>query len=189
MISIIVTSVGHFDDHIAPLYESFAKHGEFEFILMMSDPNEIISRSELTNKALAMASGDWLMIMDNDVRCEGPFEFTMDPGKLYGMENQQGNIKWLDEWCMVIHRSLYEAIGGFDEQYLTSMACGGADYSIRAEAAGWEVELLEAPFVHLVAGTKLDSPIHEKTRQANHAYFQTKWSDDKWRFLDYRRSE
>lgn len=177
MISIIVTTVGHFENHIVPLYESFARHGEFEFILTMPSPKEIIDRSVVTNQALSIANGDWIMILDNDVRCEGPFGFIeeLDPSSLYGLAEQQGNLKWLDEWCMIIHRSLYEEIGGFDEKYLTSMACGGADFSIRASAAGWETKLIEAPFTHLYAGTKNDNPDHEKTRLGNHAYFRKKW--------------
>lgn len=177
MISIIVTSVGHFDDHIVPLYESFAKHGDFEFILMMSDPEKIISRSEMTNKALSVASGDWLMILDSDARCEGSLDFIedLDQSKIYGSDDQQPDKWWIDEWCMIIHRSLYECIGGFDEQYLTSMACGGADYSFRAEEAGWETELIKVPFKHLHARTKNDNPNHETTRLQNWKYFRMKW--------------
>lgn len=177
MISIVVTSVGHFDDHIVPLYQSLIFYSDFEFILMMDDPYCIRSRAYMTNKALESASGDWLIVLDNDVRCNGGFFFIeeLDPAFIYGAEMQQSNPKWLNEWCMIIPRKLYEQVGGFDTGFKTSMACGGADYCIRANRLGWETRIIDLPFVHLEAGTKNDNPNHEETRVGNHAYLREKW--------------
>ena len=182
MISIIVTSIGFFDEHIVPLYQSFSNYGDFEFILVLGDETRKKSRSELTNRGLAAATGDWLLVLDSDVRCEGDYSFIYElpDDHIYGIlihKMKMGrDIEWLDECGILIPRSLYEEIGGFDENFLTSMAFGGCDYSIRAKKAGWTVKHLDAPFVHLVARTKeAITENHWETRNANVKYICKKW--------------
>ena len=177
MISIIVTSVGHFEEHVVPLYKSFKAHGDFEFILSIANPGDIRSRAELTNGGLASATGDWLITMDNDIRCNGSFGFinNLDTKTLYGLKRLLFNDNWLCEQCIAIPRGLYEEIGGFDENFQTSMSFGGVDYCIRAMEAGYKTDELVAPFKHLAAATKLDNPEHERTRKENETYLKGKW--------------
>jgi len=182
MISIIVTSIGYFEDHIIPLYKSFSRYGDFEFILVLGDRASKKSRSELTNKGLAAATGDWLLVLDSDVRCEGDYNFIneLPDDHIYGTEihnmKMGRDIEWLNEPVLLIPRSLYEEIGGFDENFKTSMAFGGCDYSIRAKKAGWPVKYLDAPFVHLAANTSVKiTENHGETRNANLKYICEKW--------------
>ena len=182
MISIIVTSIGYFDEYIVPLYQSFSKHGDFEFVLVLGDEASKKSRSELLNNGLAAATGDWLLVLDSDVICEGDYSFIneLPDDYIYGTEihnmKMGRDIVWLNECVTLIPRSLYEEIGGFDENFKTSMAFGGCDYSIRAKKAGWPVRQLDAPFVHLIASTSLKiTENHQDMRNANLKYICEKW--------------
>ena len=182
MISVIVTSIGYFDEHIVPLYQSFSSYGDFEFILVLGDEASKKSRSELTNKGLAVATGDWLLVLDNDVRCEGDYSFIneLPDDRLYGPEihgmKMGRDVVWLNESIILIPRPLYEEIGGFDENFTTSMAFGGCDYCIRAKEAGWPVKHLVVPFVHLVASTCVEiSENYGESRNANLKYICEKW--------------
>jgi len=183
MISVIVTSIGY-SKHIEPLYHTLSGWGDFEFVFIAGDHLVRKSRAELTNIGLAAATGDWLLVLDDDVVCKGAYWETihsLDSNCVYGCEihpnKLEHDVRWLNEWCILIPRELYEKIGGFDENFKTSMAFGGADYCLRAQEAGYGVEPLDVDFRHLEAGTKMDiTPGHEATRVANLQYLKEKWN-------------
>jgi len=177
MISIVVTSVGYFGEHIVPLVSSFTRFGDPEIIISMTTK----SRAEATNGAMRAATGDWIMVLDNDVRCKGDYGFieSLDPHNIYGPDlhpNKLGQgVSWLNEWCIIIPREVYLTVGGFDEEFKASMPYGGADYCLRVQQQRGKVVQIDAPFIHLEAATKRDNPLHGDIYWENLCYLQKKW--------------
>ena len=154
MISVIVTTVGYYNEYVAPLIVSLEKYGSPE--ILVTDQKYIeTSRAYELNQGMSVASGDWFLILDDDVICEGEYDFLeeLDPDKIYGAEMIR---PYLNGWFLFFHRSLYEKIGGFDENFAPPMTFGDYDYCRRAEEAGYKSKEIEVPFTHLYAATKLE---------------------------------
>ena len=200
MISIIVTSIGFFDEHIVPLVTSFREYNKDVEILVV-DPGDTMpekmegariikleagaSRAWATNIGLNEARGDYLMILDNDVRCHGVYNKIerLDKNMVHGtdlrnMDNRDDlvNVPWFDEWCIIIPRPVYNKLGGFDTNLLSSMSFGGYDYCMRAKEAGIELNQVYLSFEHLWAETKRDiTKDYGESEQKNKEYIMNKW--------------
>ena len=110
---------------------------------------------KMTNTGIEAASGDWLMIANDDVICWGAFSdqvHGLDQSVLWGKESADKRIRGetyptVYGWLVIMHRALYEALGQFDE---TNPITGlDVDYSLRAIAAGYPIGTINVPFRHL----------------------------------------
>ena len=200
MISIITTSVGYFDEHIVPLVESFKAYNKDAEIIVVDqgchmpdsmDGAKILkvaqtSKARSINEGMEVATGDYFVTIDADVRCRGDYSKieTFDKNKVHGtdlrnMEKRSGVwllVPWLDEWCIIIPRQVYNRIGGFDPKLLAGMSFGGYDYCIKADKAGIPANQVYLPFEHLWAATKNEiHPRHNMTDAQNKDYVRHKW--------------
>lgn len=110
------------------------------------------------NAGLRAMTGEWLILGNDDVECTGPYTELitgLDPNGFYGKNVRRKDKSWGVEvvyvygWIMVMHRSVYERVGDFDEYYLHA-GFDDIDYSWRAESLGIPiVEIPELPFIHL----------------------------------------
>jgi N-acetylglucosaminyl-diphospho-decaprenol L-rhamnosyltransferase len=74
-----------------------------------------------------------------------------------------GGVDWVAGACMLIRRSAFEAVGGFDEEYW--MYWEDADLCRRLADAGWGVQLEPSAIVHHAGGA---SGTSERTIKAFH---------------------
>jgi N-acetylglucosaminyl-diphospho-decaprenol L-rhamnosyltransferase len=74
-----------------------------------------------------------------------------------------GGVDWVKGACMLIRRSAFEAVGGFDEEFW--MYWEDADLCRRLVDAGWRVHLEPTAVVHHTGGA---SGINERTIRAFH---------------------
>lgn len=112
------------------------------------------------NTGLRAMTGDWLILGNDDVECTAPYTeliTSLDPNGFYGKNVRKKDLTWgagrvityVYGWIMVMHRSVFEKVGFFDEYYLHA-GFDDIDYSWRAEQLGIPiVEVPELPFVHL----------------------------------------
>jgi glycosyltransferase involved in cell wall biosynthesis len=96
------------------------------------------SYASALNLGIASASGDWLVLINNDVIVSKDIVSPigrLDRKVLYGfyMWHQSPELfQWdyLSSWCYIMHRDVFEKVGKFDEK-CAPMGYEDADYSKR----------------------------------------------------------
>lgn len=143
-ISLITTSVGNWGKYVVPLIDSVLIYGSDTEIIVVDSgfnyPDEyktakilhvpMMSCASAQNIGLEIASGEWLIVVDCDVECKGPFSdilYNLSPMGIYGNNviPKDGRgfptpYRWLDGWIYAFHQDLYNTIGGFDERFIAS---------------------------------------------------------------------
>lgn len=180
VVKVVAAGYGAWGKYTAPLLDTLRRHGQGAEIVIVDngspepypdkpevirlDVNEPYARA--MNRGVAHGGQDWqwLVALNNDVLCSGPFVEALAqlrPGAIYGPE--LGHIIHYDfllGWCICIPRHVWDDIGAFDEDYPRA-TFEDIDYSYRARLAGYRVEQLwDLPFVHLDAGTRRDGMIN-----------------------------
>ncbi|AHG04072.1 glycosyl transferase [Halobacterium sp. DL1] len=103
--------------------------------VVRTDPGRNVAR----NRGVDEASGEWIIVADDDIT----FPTTMTAMLVEGMSEHHvvgledfWPMDWLLTRYMVFHRSVWEAVGGFDEDREHG---GDTDFCIRCEKAGARV--------------------------------------------------
>jgi N-acetylglucosaminyl-diphospho-decaprenol L-rhamnosyltransferase len=85
------------------------------------------------------------------------------PSELRHARRGRGRVDWVSGACILVRRSAFEAVNGFDEGYW--MYWEDADLCRRLDDAGWEVQFEPAAVVHHATGA---SGVSARTIQAFH---------------------
>lgn len=136
-----------------------------------------VSYAEAINYGFDHTHGQWVMVMNHDVRCEGAFSDAvngLNENSIYSRQilTENGHV-WFGMWIMLVHRATNWRIGGFDKNF---EMCGfeDADYAVRAKELGIEVRAIDLPFRHLWGKTRWNTPGYKETRLSNIDYFEKK---------------
>lgn len=140
---------------------------------------ERICMSEAMNFGAKHTEADWLIFANNDILCHAPYinlVEALDKNTVYGVDmlNWWG-CRWLDGWIMVMHRSLWEAVGEFDTNFIYA-GFEDADYCFRALEKGFKVEAEQLPFTHKELHSRFTMPGYMDQRERNIAYLCQKWN-------------
>jgi hypothetical protein len=137
--------------------------------------------SSAMNYGANYTKADWLVMMNNDLTCTGPFLHLFDnlrDDTVYGNDMLvnwwNSGRSWLDGWIMAIPRQVWEAVGTFDPAF-TYAGFEDADYCFRAEENGFKVEAYPFPFVHRELHSRFSMPGYMAQRESNIAYLCQKW--------------
>lgn len=95
--------------------------------------------------------------------------------------NPQSRSPHPDFSCFLIHRSVWECIGPFDEEMVNYASDG--DYHLRMDRAGIAATACDIPFFHHVSGTLKSLPMAERDAvclqaDTDRATFRRKWGFD-----------
>jgi GT2 family glycosyltransferase len=126
----------------------------------------------------AAGNADWYLLLNNDVRLDGPITPTIDSlnrDRIYGRQIiEEKGFRWLGLWLALIPAWVWREVGEFDEKYLL---CGfeDADYCLRAAALGFETSPVELPFVHYWGKTRWGLPHYNEVRAENMDYLEQKF--------------
>lgn len=139
------------------------------------------------NEGAGQAVGDWLFFCNDDILCTGQFAemvHSLSPKKVYGAELRHKSKDWglefdyLYGWFLLMHRSLFEKVGPFEEYYLHA-GFDDLDYCWRAQQAGYKLEVLKLPFLHLAdhpgfVHRRMEVPGFQENMRRNKEFFLAK---------------
>jgi GT2 family glycosyltransferase len=122
--------------------------------------NQPVCWAKMLNTGAEASTGDWLMLLNDDVLCQGSFANTverLDAHGLYGPAMRKKNPSWFDvgvrinylyAWNLVMKKSVFDRIGGFDEWYQKA-GVDDIDFCWRAEQLSIPLIAVDFPFIHL----------------------------------------
>jgi GT2 family glycosyltransferase len=133
------------------------------------------------NQAASIAQAkDWYIILSNDVLCTGPFMDTlaaMDKRFVVGPQifrlARHERYPFVMGWCVCTAVSIFEELGGWDENYVVS-SWEDVDYSTMVRESGYHLSQVELPFVHLDQRQRFNLPEFVGTHERNMHYFHHK---------------
>lgn len=174
-IAALIIGIDGWEQYTAPLIESLAEHEPDVLPVVIDNASAtpypehpcapIIQRTErlcysaAINHAHQIAGpADWYIVLSNDVLCTGPFVHMLashSDDKLVGplLKNiyieRVGMVYYIEGWCVVINKQVWDKIGQWDEGMQIS-SYEDVEYSHRARMEGFDlVQDERLPFVHL----------------------------------------
>ena len=139
---------------------------------------ERVCMAQAMNEGAKLARSKWLVFMNNDVICHGPFVEqikALRPNAIYGNDplNWWGRY-WLDGWIMVMPRKVFDKVGGFDPNFIYA-GFEDADYCFRAVEKGYKIQQHTFPFEHKELHSRFTMPGYMAQREKNIQYLCEKW--------------
>jgi len=203
MISVVITVYTDFGDYATPLIQAIrACEPEVEIIVVdnastipfKADGCTVIrlnkkrSWSHMLNTGAKQASGDWLMLLNDDVVCDGKFAHfvnNLNPNKIYGPEIRCKPKHWVGEeisylyaWLLLMRKDVYGAVGGFDEGYIAA-GVDDIDFCWSAQEFGYGIGVINLPFRHIA-----DEPEFQHRRKKWSADYQADMELNRKRFAE-----
>ena len=191
MLSVIIVGVNGWEQYTRPLVADIWKwHPDVEICVIDNGSKEpypkaghihrldkTVSYAEAINKGIELTTGDWILSLNNDIRCNDKFLHLIDGKDKNAVYSRQiiteSGHTWFGNWLCLIDRATNWIIGGFDPAF---EVCGfeDADYAVRAAELGIPTKAIDLPFTHLWGKTRWDIPGYPATREKNIAYFESK---------------
>lgn len=151
---------------------------------------ENLGYSKANNQGVAVAQGDILIFLNNDIIIRGDYLAPLEkavaenPKALIGAQlvttdtgwNRFGGelIHYLIGWCFAMTRAAFEDIGGFDERY-TPADYEDSDLCYAATKKGYDLKEIPLPIQHLGNQTGKLLGDRRKITEANRVKFAEKW--------------
>lgn len=191
MLSVIIVGINGWEEYTRPLVADIWKWNPDIEICVIDNAsekpypkadhihrlNERVCYSEAINYGFKHTSGNWVMVLNNDVRCNDRFDHIidgLDENAIYSRQiiTEKGHT-WFGMWVLLVNRNTHLRIGEFDTNF---EMCGfeDADYSMRAANLGIPTKPIELPFRHLWGKTRWSTPGYSEARLRNIDYFERK---------------
>lgn len=195
-VSIIIPQRGHQTRLTEPLVATIQKWEPEAEILVIEDgtPGQDIPGTRMLhnqgrgvtaawNLGCQRASGDFLVLLNNDVICTGPFLKKLLARSGQGIAgtvmrpDPDVNIYLLEGWCLAFSREVYQRLGGFDESM--RLYFSDTDFQCRAHRSG--LTLTSVPLAtirhlgHRTAHDRSIVPNRKKIWHEDRKTFLRKW--------------
>jgi len=203
MISIVITAFTDYGDYATPLVEAIRAQEPGAEIIAVDNASAVPFRadhcavirfdekrswSHMLNAGARQAGGEWLMLLNDDVVCEGKFARIinkLNPKTLYGPEIRHKPKRWVGEkidylyaWLLLMHKDIYDAVGGFDESYIAA-GVDDIEFCWTAQKLSYEIEAINLPFRHIA-----DEPEFQHRRKKWGADYQANMEMNRKRFAE-----
>lgn len=105
------------------------------------------------NCGVESSQTDWVILLNNDVVCNGPFVDSLIAAAGDGISGARirhdpDAIECvLEGWCLCFDRLLFNLLGGFDPAM--KLYFSDTDFQVRCRRAGYQLRAVEVPLVHL----------------------------------------
>jgi GT2 family glycosyltransferase len=174
----VITTFTDRGDYTTPFLRSIRrrepKHNDIEIIIIDNGSrnpyplgsdykpirfNDPVCWAKMLNTGVEASCGDWLMLLNDDVLCQGEFVDlieSIDKNSVVGPQMRHKNPSWgagvqinyLYAWLLAMQRDVFDKIGGFDEWYKLA-GVDDIDFCWRAEQKGFALSAVDLPFIHL----------------------------------------
>ena len=120
---------------------------------------------------------DWYIVLSNDVLCTGAFAHLLAPLTNVVVGPQlwhEHGLSWIVGWCVCIPKNVWDAVGGWDENFIMS---SWEDVSFSTSALEKDYPLYqmpEFPFIHLDQRQRFGLPGYAGSEAHNYHYFAAK---------------
>lgn len=201
-VAVIIVGVGQWEEYTKPLIQSIKKHEPGADVVVCDNGNKIpkvekenisvdfVTPQELVCYATAInmcvlsyVDFDWFIIMNNDVRCDGPFidyVKTLRTDTIYGNKLHPkfhkkftSTTQFIDGWIYAIPKQAINDVGLWDGNFKIA-GFEDADYCIRADEVGYMVRKSKLPFTHLEEHIRTTFDSYKKHRLDNIEYLKKK---------------
>lgn len=200
-VAAIIIGIDGWEKYTLPLVESIRRHEPDCDIVVVDNaspspypyldpgeyPNTFVLQTERLCYSAAINRGkdvagdvDWTLVLSNDVLCTGPFIHLLKPlGDVVAGPQlwHEHGLTWLVGWCVAIPRTVWDAVGGWDEAYQVS-SWEDVDFSVSAVEQGYSLARLpDFPFKHLEQKqrfTLLPDADYWQSELHNRRYFRRK---------------
>lgn len=190
-VSVVIVGINQWEEYTRPLIAGIWAHEPDVQICVIDNASDEpypqaphiyrvekrLSYAAAINEGVKHTTGEWILSLNNDIRCNGPFVETihsLKPDAIYGRQiiEESGHV-WLGNWLALIPRVIFRKVGEFDPEF---RACGfeDADYCVRAKELGIDTRAVNLPFTHLWGKTRWAIPGYDQTRVHNIDYFEQK---------------
>lgn len=114
----------------------------------------LVPYATAVNAGACLATGDWLLILNNDIIVSGPYREHLGHHALEGSSIQPDTRRggFVTGWMISIDRGLWDLLNGFDEQFRNSFE--DVDLSCRARLLGFDFHNVDPPIKHLSGRTR-----------------------------------
>ena len=194
MLSVVMISAGEtqWDQFTTTAIATLKQHKTEDFELIVMDNGGLgrgdinsdimLPYAEAVNKAAELATGNWLLILNNDITIRGDWmRFIYDHHycgpKLLRVEGTE----YIEGWFISIQRDLWHMMGGFNEVYKNSWE--DVDLAWRLCRVGIYPKRINAPVSHIWGATRNAIPGSNQWDDQNRRYFlgRNKDTRHKWR--------
>lgn len=192
MVSVIIIGINGWEEYTRPLVAdiwNYEPDVNLRVIDNESDPpypnkgdhiirlDKRMSYAEAINTSVATVPDGWIIVLNNDVKCDGKFVDSveaLDKNVIYGMTlYSEPTFDWLSSWIIVMHKSLFDKVGEFDTRFEVC-AYEDIDYCYRAKQIGIQTKKVDLPFHHYGGKTRWSLPGYEAIRLQNRDKFEQK---------------
>ena len=190
-VSVVIVGINGWEEYTRPMLNSIWMHEPDADVLVVDNASdtpypladhilrlpERVSYAAALNEGAKRVTGEWILTLNNDIRCEGKFISEierLEKDAIYGRQIiEESGHTWLGNWLALMEKVTYWIVGEWDANF---KACGfeDADYCVRAAALGIPTKPVELPFKHLWGKTRWAIPGYEHTREENITYFEKK---------------
>lgn len=149
--------------------------------------SQMVPYAEAVNKAAEFATGDRLIILNNDITAYGDWLAVFDKYDVPysgAVRLLKEGVSYLEGWCICIDHDLWHMLGGFNEVYKNSWE--DVDLAWRLLRLGIKPTLLPIPIRHVWGATRSRYPGANKWDEENRQYLLTRIREEKhkWQKLD-----
>lgn len=167
-LSVIMVSSGipEWEDFTLPAISSMEKHTtrKYEFIVTDNagqgrgnvNTDVMLPYSVMVNKAAQLATGDRLLILNNDITATGDWyrcveQHTSFPYCGPVLLSKEG-VTYVEGWCISIERDLFHMLNGLCEKYKNSW--DDVDFAWRLSRLGVPASHIPMPMKHIWGATR-----------------------------------
>lgn len=193
-IAIIIVGIDGWEEYTDPLLQSIWEHEAISPVVVDNASKtpyrtrDSILRTERLCYSAAINAGkahadrlhgpsDWYIVLSNDVLCTGPFAHMLaTQGNVVAGPQiwREHGLAWIVGWCVCIPRAVWDALGGWDENYIMS-SWEDVDLSMSANEKGFPLcPMPDLPFIHLDQRQRFGLPGYAGSESHNRQYFLQK---------------
>ena len=192
-LSVVMISAGvdQWDTLTLPAIQSLKRCARENYELIVMDnggkgrghPNteEMIPFAEAMNMAVREATGERLLLLNNDITARGDWMSGLYTSPYCGPKLLKvEGVEYIEGWCVSIDRDLWHMLNGFNEAFINSWE--DVDLAWRLRRLGVLPKRITVPMAHIWGATRHAVPGSNKWDSQNRELFLSRVQEGRFRW-------